>query len=97
MRKTARLLLPLALICMAGCASLDGPAANGIPPGAVEATRTEPNGDVVTEYRIAGQLRAVKVVPSRGPTYYLYDNDGDGLVDKPGDNPPRTYFKLFEW
>lgn len=97
MRTTARLLLPLALACIAGCASLDDPAANGIPPGAVEATRTEPNGDVVTEYRIAGQLRVVKVVPSRGPTYYLYDRDGDGMVDKPGDNPPQTYFKLFEW
>jgi hypothetical protein len=29
--------------------------------------------------------------------YYLYDTDGDGIVDKAGDNPPQTYFKLFRW
>ena len=59
---------------------------------------TEANGDVITEYRIAGQLRAVRVQPSRGPVYYLYDRDGDGSIDnREGDNPPVTYFRLFEW
>ena len=65
---------------------------------AVATTRTEANGDVVTEFRVDGRLRALRVVPSRGPTYYLYDRDGDGSIDnREGDNPPVTYFRLFEW
>ena len=65
---------------------------------AVATTRTEANGDIITEYRQAGGLKMVKVVPNRGPTYYIYDRNGDGRVDA-GDNSngPMTYYKLFEW
>lgn len=88
------LLLALGLAaCATGAAGPDG-----LPADAVENTRTEANGDVITEYRIAGQLRAVRVQPSRGPVYYLYDRDGDGSIDnREGDNLPVTYFRLFEW
>jgi hypothetical protein len=87
-----------ALLGLSACAAMPaGDPAADIPPDAVPTTRTEANGDVVTEYRVAGQLRVVKIEPSRGPAYYLYDRDGDGLPDKEGDNPPQTYFKLFEW
>src|SRR3989337_2896784 len=76
---------PAALLLSAG-ATLDGgsgAASEGtIPEDAVETTRTEPNGDQVTEFRVDGRLRALKVVPSRGPTYYLYDRNGDGVVDE---------------
>lgn len=89
--KTA-LLLPV-LSILAACAT----ATPAIPAEAEQSMRTLPNGDVISEYRIAGQLRAVKVVPSRGPTYYLYDLNGDGIVDEQRDNPPQTYYKLFEW
>ena len=89
------LLLPLAL-ALAACATTADPAID-IPPDAVENTRTEANGDVITEYRVGRQLRMVEVRPARGPAYYLYDRDGDGIVDKAGDNPPQTYYKLFSW
>ena len=89
------LLLPLAL-ALAACATTADPAID-IPPDAVENTRTEANGDVITEYRVGNQLRVVQVQPARGPAYYLYDRDGDGIVDKAGDNPPQTYYKLFGW
>jgi hypothetical protein len=68
-----------------------------VPDDAVAAERTEENGDVVTEYRVAGQLRMVKVVPARGPTYYLIDRNGDGRVDTADGSAPATYFKLFSW
>jgi len=68
-----------------------------IPGDAVAAVHTEDNGDVVTEYRVAGQLRMVKVVPFRGPTYYLVDRDGDGRMDPAGNQVPTTWFKLFSW
>lgn len=86
-----------AILLLSSCATLDGPAGVDIPPDAVATTRTEANGDVITEYRIGTQLRAVKVVPARGPTYYLYDRNGDGIVDPDRDGISPVYFKLFEW
>ncbi len=91
----ATLLASTVLLLLAACASV--PAEPEIPEGAQETTRTEANGDVITEYRVGNQLRVVKVVPARGPTYYLYDRDADGIIDNAGDNTPQTWFKLFEW
>ena len=65
---------------------------------AVATTRTESNGDIITEYRQAGALKMVKVVPSRGATYYIYDRNGDGVVNAADAHKgPMTYYKLFEW
>lgn len=88
-------LFPL-LLTLAACATTGSANAPDIPEGAVEAHRTMPNGDVITEYRVGTQLRVVKVVPSRGPTYYLYDRNGDGIVDDERDQP-MTYYELFKW
>ncbi len=100
MRRSTLLALPLTL-ALAGCASSGGSATAetadaGIPADAVAATKVQPNGDEVTEYRVAGQLRVVKVQPRRGPAYYLYDRNGDGRLDQDKNVSP-VYFKLFEW
>ncbi len=92
--KTTLFAATLAL-ALGACATTGGEPE--IPEGAVENTRTEANGDVITEYRVGTQLRMVKVVPARGPAYYLYDRNGDGIVDDPDDRAPMTYYKLFEW
>ncbi len=90
-----RILMPLVVSALlAVCASLPAPQ---VPEGADSATRTEANGDVITEYRVAGQLRMVKVVPLRGPTYYLLDRDGDGKLDAAKGDAPITYYKLYSW
>jgi hypothetical protein len=96
-RPTRKLLVPLlAALLPAACATV--PEDEGlVPRDAVETTRTEPNGDVITEYRVGGQLRALKVTPSRGPTFYLYDRNGDGVVDEERDGVQPVFFKLFEW
>lgn len=87
----------LLLLALGGCATTDSATRAGeIPPDAVAATRLQPNGDEVTEYRVAGQLRAVKVQPKRGPAFYLYDRNGDGRVDEDQNISP-VYFKLFKW
>lgn len=97
MRPLHILLLP-SLLALAACAT--GPDAAlpfEIPEGAVENVRTEANGDVITEYRVGGQLQVVHVQPPRGPGYHLYVRDGRVLSSREGDNPPQTYFKLFGW
>ena len=93
--KTSYLLVPL-LLSLTACASLSERRAEAdVPAGAIETVRTEANGDRITEYRVAGQLRIVKVQPLRGPAYFLQDRNGDGRPD--GDNVSPVYFKLFEW
>jgi hypothetical protein len=95
------LLATLLGACATGGAAGPGSQAAGdipaIPDDAVAAVRTEGNGDVVTEYRVQGQLRMVKVVPVRGPAYYLVDRDGDGHMDPAKGEVPTTWFKLFSW
>jgi hypothetical protein len=95
MRRMHSFALPLMLV-LGGCATTGGSLATAeIPPDAVAATKVAPNGDEITEYRVAGQLRVVKVQPKRGPAYYLQDRNGDGRPD--GDNISPVYFKLFGW
>lgn len=36
----------------------------------------------IEEYRINGQLYAIKVIPKVGEPYYLVDSEGDGQLDK---------------
>ena len=92
-----RLALPLAAaMLLAACATATPEST--LPKDAIAATRTEANGDSITEYRVAGTLKMVKVVPLRGPTYYIYDRNGDGIVDaRDGKDGPLTYYKLFSW
>ena len=87
-------MLLLASLAVSACAS--DPAAS-LPAEAVATTRTESNGDVLTEYRVAGMLRMVKVTPSRGPTYYVQDRDGDGKLDWSKGEAPTTWYKLYSW
>lgn len=77
--------------------SQDGSKGYAVPDGAVEDVTTASNGDVVHEYRVQGQLRMVKVVPLRGPTYYLLDRNGDGKVNQEDGEAPAVYYKLFSW
>lgn len=92
-----RILTPLVTaMLLSACASMGGGEPQ-IPADAVGASHTEDNGDVVTQYRVAGQLRMVKIVPFRGPTYYLYDRNGDGKIDPADGDAPVTYYKLFSF
>lgn len=94
-----RIALPaLAALLLAACASVpDDPTAALAEADVV--TRTESNGDLISEYRVAGQLRIVKIVPKVGVTYYLIDDDNDGRLDRRrGEGPisPVNY-TLFKW
>lgn len=93
-----KILLLAALLALAGCASTGGA---GAPPvdvsGADISRRTLDNGDTIEEYRVSGQLRMVKVTPSRGPAYYMYDRNGDGRMDNDKDGVSPVYWKLYSW
>ena len=101
MNRMTTLALPLScLLAVAGCASTAGSTPADIDlANAQVAVRTEKNGDTIDEYRVAGNLRMVKVTPARGAAYYLYDSDGDGRLDKSKDNVDVSpvYWKLYGW
>jgi len=97
MRIATTFLFALLTLPLAGCATLDDPTAQ-LQDADITA-RTASGGDVIEEYRVAGQLRVVKITPRRGPTYYLVDSDGDGKLDSSkGEGPiSPVQYKLFEW
>ncbi|WP_240125753.1 DUF2782 domain-containing protein [Thermomonas alba] len=91
-----RALTTALLLALSACTTV--PPEDMLARSATPATYTAPNGDVITEYRNGGRLVMVKVVPLRGPTYYIYDRNGDGIVDERDNRGgPMTYYKLFSW
>ncbi|UHQ23163.1 DUF2782 domain-containing protein [Lysobacter sp. 5GHs7-4] len=100
MRTLTASLALLSLAALAGCATMGG---GGDPTagldGAEVTRRATQDGDSVEEYRVAGQLRVVKITPLRGPVYYLVDSDGDGTLDSSkGEGPiSPVQYKLFSW
>ncbi len=99
MRTSLLIAVPLLHACLlAACTSIGhGADAPPIPANAVESTRTERNGDVISEYRVQGQLRMVRVQPARGPVYYMIDSNGDGRLDSDKGEVSPVYFKLYGW
>ncbi len=51
------------------------------------------------EYRIGGQLYMIKVIPAKGPPYYLIDRNGTGRFSRsdfaPRVSPPMWILKRF--
>lgn len=43
----------------------------------------------IEEYSVSGQIYAVKITPTVGPSYYLYDSDGDGSLETRRDVNPE--------
>lgn len=95
-----RLIAAFVVCMLAGCATTAG---NTVDPTAglegADVTSRRVDGDLIEEYRVQGRLHVVKVTPSRGPTYYLVDKDGDGRLDSSeGEGPVSpVLWKLFEW
>jgi outer membrane biogenesis lipoprotein LolB len=86
-----------ASLLVSACASMRTADTPQIPADAVESTHTESNGDVISEYRVQGQLRIVKVQPARGVTYYMIDSNGDGRMDRSQGDVAPVYYKLYSW
>ena len=62
--------------------------------------RSSENGDRVEEYRQAGKVVMVRVTPVRGKPYYLYDDDGNGRLDRTDadkNTVSPVYWTIYEW
>jgi len=46
-----------------------------------EVTIIQKKDAVVEEVRVNGKLRYAKITPKKGKPYYLYDSNGDGILD----------------
>ncbi len=58
------------------------------------------DGRTVEEYRSGERVYMVRIVPDRGPPYYLIDTTGDGLLDTRHEHmqPVRpAHWKIIEW
>lgn len=61
-----------------------------------EVTIIQKEEETIEEYRINGNLYMVKITPAVGPSYYIVDQDGDGIMDT---NMTEIYedFKVPQW
>ena len=93
----------------------DGPPA--LPPRVTSGETLEPRAhavarehETITEYRVNGHLRAVRVDPDGFPAYWFIDADGDGQIDTDGTarlngrtggldsaGELRPYWMIFSW
>ena len=59
------------------------------------------DGAEFQEYSAGGRVYAVKVIPSHGPSYWLYDFDGNGSLEMRGDflneMPPPMQWQILTW
>jgi hypothetical protein len=65
-----------------------------------EITIIESGDQVIYEYRVRGQLYMVRIQPQFGPPYYLFDTNGDGVLDAQDPSPQNIsipQWVLFEW
>lgn len=75
-RSITALLLALALAC--GGSALAQSSADLEP----DITVRQEEERTIREYRVNGELYAIEIRPSSGPSYYLVDHDGDGDFER---------------
>jgi len=55
---------------------------SSVPSGDdTEVTIIQKKDAIVEEVRVNGKLRYAKITPKNGKAYYMYDSDGDGILD----------------
>jgi len=76
MKKNCLLSLPamVFVLLLAGSARANSPEP--------EITIRQEADRTIEEYRVNGQLYAIKIIPKVGEPYYLVDSEGDGQLDK---------------
>lgn len=92
-RLLSLLLLALPLTLLGADGDGDKPSSEAPPPPPMlegngnpelsepEVTIRKDGDNVITEYRMHGQLYMIRITPSVGKPYYLVDADGDGKLE----------------
>jgi len=65
-----------------------------------DVTIIERKDKTIEQYSINGHIYMIKITPSAGPPYYLYDLDGDGQMDVRRSSPMDIavpQWVLFSW
>lgn len=79
----------------------DEPNENGsVTQPEKEVTIVHGEDAMIEEVRINGQLRYVKITPKLGKPYYMYDSNGDGILDSAEtdiDKADVNKWILYEW
>lgn len=78
LRSLSALLLALGLTLAAASPALAQPNENLEP----DITIRQEEERIIREYRVNGELYAIEIRPSAGPSYYLVDRDGDGNFER---------------
>jgi hypothetical protein len=65
-----------------------------IKPGV---TITHRNGAEYREYSIHGRVYAMKITPRWGPPYWLYDTDGNGVLEEMRGDPLHEIPQTVQW
>ncbi|MEM7706481.1 MAG: DUF2782 domain-containing protein [Pseudomonadota bacterium] len=62
---------------------------------------TGDDGQIIEEYSSNGEIYMVKVTPKKGPPYYFFDYDGDGIMEtrqfESDSGVKPVHWKLLEW
>ncbi len=98
-----------ALLLLAPGLVMAGEAAEALqkPPQVKQGEVLEPDVTIIEredrtieQYSVNGHVYMIKITPSAGPPYYLYDLDGDGQMDVRRSSPMDIaipQWVLFSW
>ncbi|QEA38877.1 DUF2782 domain-containing protein [Pistricoccus aurantiacus] len=87
--------LGLSLALLGSVGSVSAQESSQVEP---DVTIRQEQDRTIREYRVNGQLYAIRIEPSIGPAYYLLDDDGDGNFERQeGDRVAVPSWVLIEW
>jgi hypothetical protein len=68
----------------------------GEPPPTVDVRRHD--GDTIQEYRVAGRVTMIRIIPKHGPVQTFYADPQGQLIPDPREGPVQpVYYTLYTW
>jgi hypothetical protein len=68
----------------------------GEPPPTVDVRKQ--GGDTIQEYRVAGRVTMIRIIPKHGPVQTFYTDPQGRLIPDPREGPVRpVYYTLYTW